>query len=164
MPPKKKGLKLKPNENNNIADIAIDATEISSDAEPQITIQSIVPTTEPLITNNVSSSELPPTIDNDNTQINLENENNDITDMMNNDVTDGDFIPSPIDYMVRQQQLATFQMLSEFLLHRDQENNVKNITEMVNEVRISIDVLAKAVLQLNKTMEKCIPEAQRKKT
>lgn len=70
------------------------------------------------------------------------------------------FAPSPIDYMVRQQQLATFQMLSEFLTYRDDKGNHKNITEIANEIRISIDVLAKAILQVNKTMEKCLSQKQ----
>ena len=60
-----------------------------------------------------------------------------------------EFLPLPSDYIIRQQQIATYQMLSQFLTHQD-----KNITDVLNDVRVSIDCLTKSVLQLNKNLEK----------
>jgi len=70
-----------------------------------------------------------------------------------------DFLPMPPDYIIRQQQIATYQMLCQFLVHQD-----KNITDVLNDVRVSIDTLTKCVIQLNKTLEKNFSNDQRKNT
>ncbi len=67
----------------------------------------------------------------------------------NNNEYGDDFSPLLPDYMIRQQQIAYYQTLCQFLIHKD-----KNITDVVNDIRISIDCLTKCVLQLNKTLEK----------
>lgn len=68
-----------------------------------------------------------------------------------------EFLPLPPDYIIRQQQIATYQMLSEFLRHQD-----KNIAEVLNDVRISIDCLTKSVLQLNKNLDRHFSEVEKK--
>jgi len=59
------------------------------------------------------------------------------------------FQPSMMDYMIRQQQIATYQMLCQFLVHQD-----RSVTETLNDVRVSIDCLTKSVLQLTKTIDR----------
>ena len=59
-----------------------------------------------------------------------------------------DFMPTPPDYIIRQQQIATYQILCEVLMH-----NNKNVTETLNDVRVSIDCLTKCMMKLNKTFE-----------
>ena len=44
-----------------------------------------------------------------------------------------EFLPLPPDYIIRQQQIATYQMLSQFLLHKD-----KGIAEILQDVRLSV--------------------------
>lgn len=146
MPPKNIKLKLNPNVHDE--DVTLNASSIINEIQSE---DKDVNTYKDTLISEEHQTEVE-TTEHDDSALStpLENEEN-------------DFVPSPIDYMVRQQQLATFQMLSEFLILRDSEGNPKNVTEVVNEVRISIDVLAKAVLQLNKTMEKCLIETQRKK-
>jgi hypothetical protein len=58
------------------------------------------------------------------------------------------FMPTPSDYLIRQQQFATFQMLCQFLTKDD-----KNITDVLNDIRVSLDCLTKCVMQLNKNVE-----------
>lgn len=57
------------------------------------------------------------------------------------------FLPSQPDYIIRQQQIATYQMLCQFLIHKD-----KNVAEVLDDVRVSIDCLTKCVLQLTKKL------------
>ncbi len=66
-----------------------------------------------------------------------------------NQEPDGSFNPSQSDYIIRQSQIANFQILSQFFAHED-----KNITETLKDIRVSIDGLSKCVLHLNNTIEK----------
>ena len=84
-------------------------------------------------------------LDESNLQLNIE----EIDDQLPNDQQPYDFDPNQSDYLIRQQQIATYQMLSQFLTHQD-----RNVTETLNDIRISIDCLTKCVLQLNKNLEK----------
>ena len=67
---------------------------------------------------------------------------------------DDEFDPMPSDYMIRQQQIATYQMLCQFLTTKD-----KNIADLLNDIRLSIDCLTKCVIKLNKNLEeKSVPQ------
>jgi hypothetical protein len=79
-----------------------------------------------------------------------------IEDQMSNPNYD-DFLPLPPDYIIRQQQIASYQMLCQFLVYQE-----KNIADVLNDVRVSIDCLTKCVMQLNKTLEKQYEQGQRK--
>ena len=60
-----------------------------------------------------------------------------------------DYVPMGPDYVIRQQQLANFQMLCQFFVHRE-----KNMANIVDDVRVSVDCLTKAILHMNKNLEK----------
>jgi hypothetical protein len=93
--------------------------------------------------------------DNDDT-VQIENEdnydeNNNIDNQNDNypdEQTNPNFNPVPPDYVIRQQQIASYQMLCQFLIHQD-----KNITETLNDVRVSIDCLTKCIMKLSKHLE-----------
>lgn len=60
-----------------------------------------------------------------------------------------EFVPMGPDYVIRQQQLANFQMLCQFFVHRE-----KNLANILDDIRVSLDCLTKSVLQTNKNLEK----------
>jgi hypothetical protein len=70
---------------------------------------------------------------------------------------DDNFNPSQSDYVIRQNQIANFQILSQFLAHED-----KNVTETLKDIRVSIDGLSKCVLHLNNTIEKLVTATNKK--
>ena len=92
---------------------------------------------------------------NQNDQSNDYNQNDQFDDQFDDlegqlpEFSNDDFLPLPPDYIIRQQQIATYQMLSQFLMYQD-----KNITDVLNDVRVSVDCLTKSVLQLNKNLDK----------
>ena len=77
------------------------------------------------------------------------------------DDVDPDCLPFPPEYLIRQQQIANYELLREFLIHDN-----KNLTATLNDVRVSIDCLTKCVMQLTKTLEatSAVSAGHRKKT
>lgn len=63
--------------------------------------------------------------------------------------------PYPLtpEELIREQQLASFQMLHPLLIHND-----KNVSEVLSEIRVSLDCLSKVVLGLNNTISKLVLE------
>lgn len=54
---------------------------------------------------------------------------------------------------IRQQQLAMYHVFSQFMMVRDGKGNERNLAEVLQDVRVSIDCLTKCVLQMSKLLE-----------
>ena len=61
----------------------------------------------------------------------------------------------PPEELIRQQQLATFQMLYPLFIYND-----KNVPELLSDIRVSLDCLSKVVLELNNTVASLAKERE----
>ena len=70
-----------------------------------------------------------------------------------------EFDPSLHEHLIRQHQMASYHMLSQFLTVQDEgRTKGRNVADVLQDVRVSLDCLTKCVLQLSKSMEKLVPK------